>query len=226
MNLSLLDNPIWHALNSYHDHLAIRGEGTVRYPPDILGAVAMPENSRVGFINLRGLVETNESVVVLGPRSEDLPGWEVVHMDQAWQLIHEDLKPAPRVDAVVLTAKNVPEMLDLVNLAQPGPFLPRAIELGQFLGLRQDGHLVAMAGQRLHLPGFCEVSTVCTHPDYRGRGYAGSLTTMMAQSILERQETAFLHVAPGNDRALRLYLKLGFRIRTQIQLSILRKLAD
>ena len=225
MNVSPLDNPIWHSLNNYHDHLAIRGEGTVRYPPDILGAAAMPENSRVGFANLRGLVETNESVVVLGPLSEDLTGWEVVHMDQAWQLIHEDLKPASPVDAVVLTTEDVPEMLVLVDVAQPGPFSPRAIELGQFLGLRQDGRLVAMAGQRLHLPGFCEVSTVCTHPDYRGRGYAGALTTMMAQSLLERQETAFLHVAPGNDRALRLYLKLGFRVRTQIQLSILKKLA-
>lgn len=226
MNLSLLDNPIWHALNSYHDHLAIRGEGTSRYPPDILGVAALPENSRVGFTKLRGLVENNELVGVAGSLPKDLSGWEVVHSDQAWQLIHEDLKPATRVDTIVLTSEDVPEMLDLVNLAQPGPFAPRAIELGQFLGVRQDGHLVAMAGQRLHLPGFCEVSAVCTHPDYRGRGYAGALTTMVAESILERQETPFLHVAPGNDRALRLYLKLGFRIRTEIQFSILKRLAD
>jgi len=78
----------------------------------------------------------------------------------------------------------------------------------------------------LHLPGFCEVSTVCTHPDYRGHGYGGALTTMVAESILERQETPFLHVAPANDRALRLYLKLGFRIRREIQLSMLKRLAD
>ena len=226
MNLSLLDNPIWHALNSYHDHLAIRGEGTSRYPPDILGAAALPENSRVGFTKLRGLVENNELVGVAGSLPKDLSGWEVVHSDQAWQLIHEDLKPATRVDTIVLTSEDVPEMLDLVNLAQPGPFAPRAIEVGEFRGVGQDGHLVAMAGQRLHLPGFCEVSTVCTHPDYRGHGYAGALTTMIAESILERQETPFLHVAPGNDRALRLYLKLGFRIRTEIQFSILKRLAD
>jgi predicted GNAT family acetyltransferase len=226
MNLSPLDNPVWHALNSYHDHLAIRGEGAVRYQPDIFSAAATSENSSLGFTNLRGLVETNEIVGVLGALPEDLPGWEVIFIDQARQFIHENLKPAKRVDAVVLTAEDVPEILDLVNLAQPGPFSPRAIELGQYLGVRQDGHLVAMAGQRLHLPGFCEVSTVCTHPDYRGRGYGAALTTMMAQSILERQETPFLHVAPGNDRALRLYLKLGFRIRTEIQVSILKRLAD
>jgi Predicted acetyltransferase len=226
MNVSPLDNPVWHALNSYHNHLAIRGEGTARYPPDIFFAAAVSENSKVGFANLRHLVETSEIVGVLGLLPEDLAGWEVVHVDQAQQLIHEDLKPAKQVDTVVLKAEDVPEMLDLVNLAQPGPFSPRAIELGEFLGLRQDGRLVAMAGQRLHLPGFCEVSTICTHPDYRGRGYAGALTTMVADSILEHQERPFLHVAPSNDRALRLYLKLGFRIRAEIQVSILKKLAD
>lgn len=226
MNLSPLDNPVWHALNSYHDHLAIRGEGAVRYPPDIFSGAATLENSSLEFTNLRGLVETNEIVGVLGALPDDLSGWEVIFIDQARQFIHENLKPAKRVDAVVLTAEDVPEILDLVNLAQPGPFSPRAIELGQYLGLRQDGHLVAMAGQRLHLPGFCEVSTVCTHPDYRGHGYGGALTAMVAESILERQETPFLHVAPGNDRALRLYLKLGFRIRREIQLSMLKRLAD
>lgn len=225
MNVTLLDNPIWHTLNSHHEHLAIRGEGTARYPADILGAVALPDNSGRGFTKLRDLVETNEIVGIMGSLPEDLSGWEVVHIDQTRQLIHEDLKSVTRVDAVVLTAADVPEMIDLVNVAQPGPFSPRAIELGQFLGVRQDGHLVAMAGQRLHLPGFCEVSTVCTHPDYRGRGYAGALTSLVAESILERQETPFLHVAPGNDAALRLYLKLGFRLRTEIQFSILKKLA-
>jgi ribosomal protein S18 acetylase RimI-like enzyme len=226
MNISPLDNPVWHALNSYHEHLAIRGDGTVRYPPDIFFAAATLENSSLGFMNLRSLVETNEIIGVAGPLPEVLPGWEVIFIDQAQQLIHEDLKPAPRVNAMVLTAEDVPEMLDLVNLAQLGPFAPRAIELGQFLGVRQDGHLVAMAGQRLHLPGFCEVSTVCTHPDYRGRGYAGALTNLLVESILEHQETPFLHVAPGNDRAMRLYLKLGFHIRTETQFSILKRLAD
>jgi len=227
MNLSPLDNPVWHALNSHHAHLAIWGEGAVRYQPDIVGAVAIPENSSVGFNNLRGLVDTDEIVGVIGGSlPEDLSGWEVLHIDQARQLIHEDLQPATPVHAVVLTAEDVPEMLDLVNVAQPGPFSRRTIETGQYLGVRQDGHLVAMAGERFHLTGFCEVSAVCTHPEYRGRGYAGALTTMVAQAILDRQETPFLHVAPGNDRALRLYLKLGFRIRQEIQVSILKKLAE
>ena len=226
MNLSPLDNPVWHALNSHHQHLAIRGEDAVRYQPGLVGAVAIAENSSAGLDHLRDLVDTNEIVGIFGAFPEDRSGWEVLHIDQVRQLIYEDLKPATQIDAVVLTDADVPEMLDLVNVAQPGPFTSRTIEMGQYLGVRQDGHLVAMAGQRLHLPGFCEVSTVCTHPNYRGRGYAGALTTMVVESILERQETPFLHVAPGNDRALRLYLKLGFRIRREIQLSMLKRLAD
>lgn len=227
MNLSPLDNPVWHALNSYHKHLAIWGEGAARYQPEFIVAVALPENTSMGFNNLKALVETDEVVGVFGGSlPEDRSGWEVLQIHQARQLIHEDLQPATQVDAVVLTADDVPEMLDLVNLAQPGPFTRRTIEMGQYLGIRQDGHLVAMAGERFHLPGFCEVSAVCTHPDYRGRGYAGALTTIVAKGILERQETPFLHVAPGNDRALRLYLKLGFRIRQEIQISILKKLAE
>lgn len=226
MNLSPLDNPIWHALNSHHQHLAVRGESAVRYPPDMLGAVAISENSSAALNNLRGLVETNEIIGIFGSVPEDLSGWEVLQIDQARQLIYENLKPATGVDAVVLTVKDVPEMLELVNLAKPGPFSARTIEMGQYLGIRQDGLLVSMAGERFHLTGFCEVSAVCTHPDYRGRGYAGALATMVAEAILERQETPFLHVAPGNDAALRLYIKLGFRIRTEIQVSILKKLSQ
>ncbi len=226
MNLSLLDNPVWHALNSHHQHLAIRAEDAMRYQPGFVGAVAIAENSNVGLNNLRDLVETNEIIGIFGALPEDRSGWEVLQIDQARQLIYEDLKPAMRVDAVVLTAEDVAEMLNLVNVAQPGPFTSRTIEMGQYLGIRQDGHLVAMAGERFHMTGFCEVSAVCTHPDYRGRGYAGALTTRVAEAILERQETPFLHVALGNDRALSLYTKLGFRIRTEVQVSILKKLAE
>jgi predicted GNAT family acetyltransferase len=96
--------------------------------------------------------------------------------------------------------------------------------MGQYLGIRQDGLLVAMAGERLHMTGFCEISAVCTHPDYRGRGYAGALTTMVAEIIIKRGELPFLHVAPTNDVARRLYKKLGFRLRKENQLSILKKL--
>ncbi len=226
MNLNLLDNPGWHALNSHHHHLSIWGDIAVRYQPNVFIMVAMPESNPLGFNDLRNLVGINEAIVLLGGSlPEDLIGWQIMQISQYPQMICEDLKPTFQVDAINLTVDDVPEMLDLAALADPGPFLPRAIEMGKYLGLRQDGQLVAMAGERMHLTGFCEISAVCTHPDYRGRGYAGALTTMVSVTILERQEIPFLHIAPSNDVARKLYTKLGFRRRKEIHLAILKKLA-
>jgi predicted GNAT family acetyltransferase len=225
MSLKLLDNPSWHALNSYHRHLAIWGDIAARYQPGVFIAAGIPENNRTGFNDLRNLVEVNGLIGVMGESlPEDLTDWQVLQIGQVVQMICDDLQPASRVDAINLTVADVPEMLDLVNLAQPGPFMPRAIEMGQYLGVRKDGHLVAMAGERLHLTGFCEISAVCTHPDYRGRGYAGALTTMLAEAIAERQETPFLHVSPANEIAMRLYTKLGFRRRKVIQIALVQRL--
>jgi len=225
MDLTLLDNPGWHALNSHHRHLAIWGKIAVRYQPGTLIAAAMPENDNVGFNDLKSLVDADELIAVLGRLPDDLPGWEIAESSHIPQMICESLKSVPKVDAIRLTAKEVPEMLELIAIAQPGPFLRRTIELGQYFGIRQDDQLVAMAGERLHMTGFCEVSAVCTHPDYRGRGCGGALTTIVAESIFARGEMPFLHVAPTNKIAKKLYAKLGFHIRKEIQLNILKRLA-
>ncbi len=225
MNLTLLDKPGWYALNSHHHHLAIWGNIAVRYQPDTLILGAMPRNTPSRLDDLRSLFEVDEMVYLLGDLPKDLPGWEVVQTGQYPQMICEDLKPTPHVDATHLTTDDVPNMLGLVELTQPGPFLHRTIEVGQYLGLYQDGQLVAMAGERLHLTGFCEISAVCTHPDYRGRGYAGALTTMVAESIIGREEMPFLHLSPTNDVAMKLYKKLGFRVRKEIKLALLKSIA-
>lgn len=225
MSVTLLDNPGWYALNSHHRHLAIWGNIAARYQSDMFMVAAMPENNALGFDDLRSLVEIDEMIYVLGELPEDLSGWEVKRTDQYPQMICDDLKPTPNVDAIYLSTDDVPDMLDLVALTQPGPFLHRTIEMGQYLGLHQDGQLVAMAGERLHLTGFCEISAVCTLPDYRGQGYAGALTTMVAEKIIEREEVPFLHISPTNDVAMKLYKKLGFRLRKKIKLSVLKRLA-
>jgi predicted GNAT family acetyltransferase len=142
------------------------------------------------------------------------------------QMVCDDLKPAHPVDAIDLTSDHVPDMLDLVALTQPGPFLPRTIEMGQYLGLYQEGQLVAMAGERMHMTGFCEISAVCTHPQHRGRGYGGGLTTMVAEKIFERGEIPFLHLKPTNEVAMRLYQKLGFRLRKKLKTALLKRVAE
>ena len=223
MNQNELNNPVWHALNSFHRHLALYGEIAARYQTDTFSVAAMPENTISGFNDLENMVAADETLFIVGDLPQNLQGWQVLRSAHAPQMICQDLKPAARIETVKLSKQDVPEMLELIALAQPGPFLTRTIEMGNYYGIRQDGKLVAMAGERLHLTGFCEISAVCTHPDHRGRGYAGALTTRVAQGILDRGELPFLHLAADNHNAMRLYQKLGFRLRTEIELFAIQR---
>ncbi|WP_442874812.1 GNAT family N-acetyltransferase [Amycolatopsis sp. NBC_00345] len=123
---------------------------------------------------------------------------------------------------VRLGEADVPEMLDLVARAQPGPFLPRTVFLGTYLGIRHEGALVAMAGERLHPPGWTEISAVCTDPAFRGRGLAARLVRAVGAGIRARGETPFLHAAASNVNAIRLYESLGFRLRREMIFSALQ----
>jgi predicted GNAT family acetyltransferase len=149
--------------------------------------------------------------------------WDLVHSGEMYQMVcdspaHLDERPIFRQ----LTKADVPEMLALTKLTEPGPFLPRTIELGAYLGVHDAGALVAMAGERLHLTGFTEVSAVCTHPQYRGRGYGNALLSVLISRIVRRGETPFLHVKTGNATAVGLYEKLGFHVRAQLHLAIIK----
>lgn len=119
----------------------------------------------------------------------------------------------PDEEAVVLTRADVPEMLALVERTKPGPFLPRTIELGTYLGIRRDGELVAMAGERMKPPGWTEVSAVCTDERFRGQGLGGRLVLAVVANIQARGDRAFLHTGRQNVTAIRLYESLGFRLR-------------
>jgi predicted GNAT family acetyltransferase len=123
---------------------------------------------------------------------------------------------APDPEAVRLGAGDVPEMLALVERAQPGPFLPRTVEMGTYLGIRREGRLIAMAGERLHPPGWTEISAVCTDDAFRGQGLATRLVHAVAHGIAERGETPFLHASAANVSAIRLYEALGFRLRRRL----------
>lgn len=225
-DLNLLDNPIWHALNSHHRHLAVWSDIAVRYQPGVAFGSAVPENNKSAMQDLKSLIEIGEVTVIVGePKPETLTGWQLIDTHHIPQMVCETLKSTLQIDAIELTAADVPDMLALIALTEPGPFLPRTIEMGRYLGLRQAGQLVAMAGQRFHLTGFCEISAVCTHPDYRGRGYAGTLATMLARSIFARDEIPFLHLSPTNDAAMRLYTKLGFQKRKDVALTVLKRMA-
>jgi predicted GNAT family acetyltransferase len=129
------------------------------------------------------------------------------------QLVDVSLRAAADPSATVLTSADVPEILELVDRCRPGPFRARTIELGTYLGIRHEGSLIAMAGERLHPPGWTEISAVCTDPAYRGRGLATRLVRAVAAGIRARGETPFLHTGAANTIAIRLYESIGFRLR-------------
>jgi ribosomal protein S18 acetylase RimI-like enzyme len=156
------------------------------------------------------LAKLTHEALLTGPALSPGLGWETSVSVPGIQMAGRAMTGLRDPDAVVLTETDVPEILDLVERAKPGPFRKRTIELGRYLGIRVDGRLVAMAGERFRLPGWTEVSAVCTDPDFQGRGLGARLTLAVAAGILERGELPFLHAAADNERALRLYERLGF----------------
>lgn len=152
----------------------------------------------------------------------DVPNsWHVERSRWIEQMTCEAHPSAQPVPALPLSHADVPEMLALTAATEPGPFLPRTIELGKYFGIRSDdGRLAAMAGERLRLPGFTEISAVCTHPDFRGRGYAKGLVAMLAAKIMAEGKTPFLHVNPENGAKV-VYQKIGFQLRTRIRLTVI-----
>ncbi|KIF03802.1 GCN5 family acetyltransferase, partial [Streptomyces sp. RSD-27] len=143
------------------------------------------------------------------------PGWETVRCIPGVQLDGRAVRAEASPEAVLLGPADVAEMTELVRLTEPGPFLPRTIELGAYLGVRRGGRLVAMAGERMRPPGWTEISAVCTHPDHRGQGLAALLIRAVAAGIRQRGDVPFLHAAADNTNAIRLYESMGFALRRE-----------
>lgn len=221
--LESLDNPIWFALTTEHRLLA-RSHGVARrYPPDVSPLAALLHPTNDAFADLQRLVSPGEHVALFTASSLDVPGnWQVDRSRWIDQMICEaSLVSPPPVAPLSLGKTDVPEMLELTAVTEPGPFLPQTIEMGSYFGIRaSDGRLVAMAGERLQTTAFAEISAVCTHPEFRGRGYARDLTTFLAAQILAAGKTPFLHVKSEN-RAKVVYQKIGFRLRAAICLTVI-----
>jgi ribosomal protein S18 acetylase RimI-like enzyme len=186
----------------------------LRYPVDVSPWLALPDEPDArDWADLAALAGPGAEIPLAGYGGEVPDGWEITFRIDGVQLVDDGLAAAPDTEAVRLGPADVPEMLDLVARTRPGPFLPRTVELGTYLGIRRAGALIAMAGERLHPPGFTEISAVCTDPAFRGEGLATRLILAVAHGIRERGETPFLHASAQNTGAIRLYESLGFRLR-------------
>jgi predicted GNAT family acetyltransferase len=149
---------------------------------------------------------------------------EALLAQMIWRGTQIDSPPLPSgVTLRQLSSPDVPEMVALAELTEPGPFRERTNELGTFYGVFDSGRLVAMAGQRMSVPGFIEVSAVCTHPDARGKGFARTLLAVVVRDIIERRRTPFLHVLADNRSAIRVYESLGFQVRRTFHLAVLKR---
>ncbi|MFI0091989.1 GNAT family N-acetyltransferase [Streptomyces bobili] len=210
----VLDNPALASLTGPHARFAERRGRVLRYPVDVSPWLAVPDDPDAGdWADLASLAGPGGEVPLPGFPGEVPAGWEITQRIEGVQFVDEGLAAAPDTEAVRLGPADVPEMLALVARTQPGPFERRTIELGTYLGIRRDGTLVAMAGERLHPPGWTEISAVCTDSAVRGQGLATRLILAVAHGIRERGETPFLHTSAANTGAIRLYESLGFGLR-------------
>jgi ribosomal protein S18 acetylase RimI-like enzyme len=219
-----LDNPVWHALTGPHARFA-QGTGlALRYDPEVSVFSAMPNAPGPdAWHALRTLLGASNAGVIV-QRDLELPGaFEVVLRLGGHQMVATETIGDTDDQFVPLTSADVDDALALVARTKPGPFTRRTIELGTYLGLRDDdGALIAMAGERMHLPGYTEISAVCTDEHIRKRGLATRLIRAIAAGIEARAETPILHVATENNTAIRVYEALGFETRVTFDFVIVR----
>lgn len=222
---AVLDNPVWHALGGPQQRVAQARGSARRYLPELAPFAALADiDDPTSWTDLADLVGPEGTVVLAQPTITVPAGWATTWAGEASQMI---LTGAPRPlpsdepQLVKLSADDVGEILPLVARTEPGPFLERTIELGCYVGIRDAGRLVAMAGERMRGPTFTEISAVCTDEAARGRGLARHLVAHLARTIQKRKETAILHVVATNTAAIASYKAVGFRTRRRLQFSAL-----
>ncbi|MET0309640.1 MAG: GNAT family N-acetyltransferase [Sphingomonas sp.] len=218
-----LDNPAWMALQTRQAGLAIGQGRALRYDADYAIFAAVPDHAPESLAALGTLIaETGPAIVAERGAVPPVPGTLVELRREAVQMVAEVLPTSgAECDFVALGDADAGEMLALATLTEPGPFFARTHRLGDFIGVKREGRLVAMAGERMKPAHFTEVSGVCTHPDFRGQGLAGALMQVVAARIVARGETPFLHAYADNLGAIALYERLGFRLRSTIGITVL-----
>jgi ribosomal protein S18 acetylase RimI-like enzyme len=203
-----LDNPVWHALSGPHRALATRHGLALHYPRELVAFSAIAEATAQAYADLaRGLPADTEARLVRA-RAEPVPaGWRVVHDVPLLQMEARTHDGRQRDGPPIATLRpsDRDAVMALVELTQPGPFGPRTLEMGHYVGVFEQGRLMAMAGERMRLDAHVELSAICTHPAARGRGLAERLVRRLMHDALQRGQQPFLHVLPANLGAISLY---------------------
>jgi ribosomal protein S18 acetylase RimI-like enzyme len=222
----VLDNPIFNALISGNSSLALGSGNTLYFPEEISPFVGLKNFSVEEFEMLAGEFPGGTTRATFAPRQVNLPEvWIRSGGMEIYQMVHEGLLPTADSQHAVspLSDEHIDAMLELTKLTNPGPFNRRTIDFGNYYGCFENERLVAMAGHRLQLPDYTEISAVCAHPAYHGKGYAKTLLAFHIMQIIRSGKTPMLHVKMDNVTAIALYKSLGFRIRRSIDVVIFRK---
>lgn len=223
MEEHILDNLVWHAL--CHD-LAEFAVGTAlakRCGPELVNAAGLANHSEAALDDFADLFNPGEDAGIFeATPPQEIPGFAAGHRESIDQLVCRQRTPVPEhdIEIIELTPSDIPDMIQLVELTRPGPFVPGMVGRRRYVGIRQGGQLVAMGGERFRPPGYCAVSSVCTHPAWRGRGYARLLCAVIADGIWARGETPFLHVLAQNTAAYRVYEQLRFVKRCEMTVQV------
>jgi predicted GNAT family acetyltransferase len=220
-----LDDPIWTALTTRQQALAEGGALVRRYPAAIAPFAAMMDMSPQSFAALQGLMSQTDLAVLFTPDPVTPPAeFKVMLAETGEQMTGTPAEISSRgVEIVTLGVDDVPEMIALTELTEPGPFSARTHELGTFLGIRIDGRLAAMAGERMKPANYTEITAVCVHPSHRGRGYGQVLLGEISRQIVARGELPFLHVFSNNLSAIALYRRQGMEIRRRFHVTVLHR---
>ena len=229
-----LDNPIWNALNTRQKHLAEVQDPARKFPAEVTTLAGMAEPTRESLEALEQLLQPGEIVGLFLHQAARLPAGlnslrelplvQMWHEEDGRSVQNSGNGPHPsEANFVELATSDIPEMVALAKLTEPGPFGTRTRELGTYIGITKDGKLAAMAGERLKVPGFTEISAVCTHPTQTGHGYASALVAELTTRIHARGETPFLHAREDNVRAIDVYKRLGFTRRLLFHLMVVEK---
>ena len=225
MTKHILDKPAYNSLITHHKIRAQGDKFAIAMLPEFGPFAGVSEYTKAAFDALYELEIGDDGFWLLDTFPiEPLGGFEIVARAHCHQMILDNLPPeVDEADVVALGKSNLAEMYELAKLCNPGPFATNTGEIGEFIGMFDENRLIAMMGERFRMPEFTEMTALSTHPDYRGRGMGAKLFTITARRILKRGDTPFLHVYSENEKGIKLYEKLGFKFRSDIHVTIIKK---
>lgn len=224
--ITVLDNPIWHALSTVNNYLSVGNGDAKFYRPEVAPFAALQSPAEENLPLLCNILpEKCVKALAIAGAIDNFAPFTLLQHEIIWQMVCEDLQGESSIteEIISLADNNVPAMLELTKLTNPGPFFERTIEFGNYSGIFKDGRLAAMAGYRMQTDNYTEISAVCTHPDFAGKGYARALLLLKARQIIQSGKTPFLHVRQHNTRAIELYKACGFVIRKAINFYMIKK---